>query len=321
MYVRVKVASVMAIGLLMLSGCSGQSDQSSSSGSTTQATSAAAKSTSLNDVKVSGAVNAKPTVQVNAPLVISKAEHKTVTTGKGDKLAAGQQVTANLTMVSGQTGQILQSSYDDGQERATFPMDTANGISQDLFDALNGVPVGSRVMVSMQGAAQQGQAAQTLVYIIDIVKQEKAAKQLTRAEGKEVPPKSGLPTVTRASDGKPSISKPEGTPSKSLISQPVIEGTGKTVEKGQKVTVQYSGWLWTDNTKTFDSSWGKQPFSFTVGGGEVIKAWDEGFVGKKVGSQILLIVPPDKGYGANGSPPTIPGNSTLVFVVDILGAV
>jgi len=103
--------------------------------------------------------------------------------------------------------------------------------------------------------------------------------------------------------------------------QPTIQGTGPQVKKGQKVSVQYSGWLCNDASKTFDSSWDKgEPFSFTVGGSEVIPGWDEGIEGQKVGSQLLLVVPPDKGYGKEGSPPSIPGNATLVFVVDILGA-
>lgn len=80
--------------------------------------------------------------------------------------------------------------------------------------------------------------------------------------------------------------------------------------------------MWDDPSKPFDSSWDRgQPFSFTPGAGEVIAGWDEGVKGQKVGSQVLLIVPADKGYGDAGSPPNIPGGATLVFVVDILSAV
>ena len=102
-----------------------------------------------------------------------------------------------------------------------------------------------------------------------------------------------------------------------------IEGNGfKSLKEGQKVSVHYTGWLWDDPSKPFDSSWDRgQPFSFTPGNGEVIAGWDEGVKGQKVGSQILLVVPADKGYGDAGSPPNIPGGATLVFVVDILAAV
>jgi len=82
--------------------------------------------------------------------------------------------------------------------------------------------------------------------------------------------------------------------------------------------VHYTGWTWDGNK--FDSSWDKgSTFSTTIGSGEVIKGWETGLIGKAVGSQVLLVVPPDQGYGTSANGP-IPGGSTLVFVVDILNA-
>jgi len=124
--------------------------------------------------------------------------------------------------------------------------------------------------------------------------------------------------VTLAADGKPSIQLPAATKPAALVAQPLITGAGPAVKTGQTITVHYSGWLW-DGT-LFDSSWERgSTFSTTIGSGEVIKGWETGLVGKTVGSQILLVVPSALGYGAtaNGS---IPGGSTLVFVVDILNA-
>jgi peptidylprolyl isomerase len=73
--------------------------------------------------------------------------------------------------------------------------------------------------------------------------------------------------------------------------------------------------------KEFDASWKRnQTFPFTLGQGSVIKGWDQGLVGMKVGGRRELIIPPALAYGAAGSPPTIPGNSTLIFVVDLLAA-
>lgn len=317
--VRRRILAACAVTVLALTGCGGNGDDEGG-GETPQASgSQSAAADSLDAVKVTGKPDAKPSVELPTPLVIAKPAHKTLVTGSGEKLAAGKQVSANITMVSGTTGKVANSTYDQGKP-ATFPMDKENGISEDLYSALEGQPVGSRIAVAMQGSAQQGEAAQTLVYIIDIVKQENAPKTYTKAEGKAVAPAKGMPKVTRDAKGKPSIAKPQGKAPTSLVSDYVIEGKGAEVKKGQKVSVQYSGWLWTDNTKTFDSSWDKgQPFSFTTGGGEVIAGWDEGVVGKKVGSQILLVVPPDKGYGVQESG-SIPANSTLVFVVDILSA-
>ena len=93
------------------------------------------------------------------------------------------------------------------------------------------------------------------------------------------------------------------------------EGTGAEAKAGDRVTVHYTGTL-TDGTK-FDSSRDRgQPFSFTLGRGQVITGWDQGLVGMKVGGRRLLVIPPDLGYGAAGSPPKIKANETLIFVID-----
>ena len=96
-------------------------------------------------------------------------------------------------------------------------------------------------------------------------------------------------------------------------------GTGATAAAGQKVKVHYTGWL--TSGKKFDSSVGTgHPFEFTLGNGEVIKGWDEGVAGMKVGGKRQLHIPPDLGYGANGTPDgTIPSNATLIFDVQLLG--
>src|SRR5699024_6362690 len=117
--------------------------------------------------------------------------------------------------------------------------------------------------------------------------------------------------------------KPKGDKPDKLQTYTTIEGEGAEVEKGQSVAVKYSGWLWDDTSKTFDSNWTEdgQPFAVDpVGEAQVIDGWNEGLVGQKVGSQIVLVVPPDKGYGEQGSEPSIPGDATLIFVIDILSA-
>ena len=95
-------------------------------------------------------------------------------------------------------------------------------------------------------------------------------------------------------------------------------GTGKEAKKGHKAKVHYTGWL-LENGSKFDSSLDRgQPFEFTVGGGQVIKGWDEGVAGMKVGGKRQLRIPPELGYGYGGAPPTIPGNAFLIFDVELL---
>jgi peptidylprolyl isomerase len=102
----------------------------------------------------------------------------------------------------------------------------------------------------------------------------------------------------------------------------VKPGTGPVPQAGQTVTVNYTGWLFVDGKKgkKFDSSLDRgQPFSFTLGQGQVITGWDEGLATMHVGGKRTLIIPPDLGYGASGAGGVIPPGATLIFEVDLLG--
>jgi FKBP-type peptidyl-prolyl cis-trans isomerase len=97
----------------------------------------------------------------------------------------------------------------------------------------------------------------------------------------------------------------------------IREGSGQEARTGQTVVVHYVGTL--TNGKKFDSSRDRgDPFRFPLGGGQVIKGWDQGIVGMKVGGLRKLTIPPELGYGARGFPPVIPANATLVFEVELL---
>ncbi|RRD90781.1 FKBP-type peptidyl-prolyl cis-trans isomerase [Conchiformibius steedae] len=103
----------------------------------------------------------------------------------------------------------------------------------------------------------------------------------------------------------------------SLIIEDLSLGNGAEAVKGKDITVHYTGWL-TDGTK-FDSSLDRrQPLTITLGVGQVIKGWDEGFAGMKVGGKRKLTIPPEMGYGARGAGGVIPPNATLVFEVELL---
>lgn len=122
-----------------------------------------------------------------------------------------------------------------------------------------------------------------------------------------------------ASSGeKPKVTVPDGPPPKKLEVKDLKEGSGKAVKSGDSVTMDYVGVSYSTK-KEFDSSFTSgQPFDFTLGQGAVIAGWDEGIVGMKVGGQRELIIPPGQAYGAQGRPPSIKPNETLVFVVDLL---
>jgi len=115
-----------------------------------------------------------------------------------------------------------------------------------------------------------------------------------------------------------SCSKEKQTMSNGLVIEDIKIGDGQEVEKFNIVTVNYTGLL--ENGTKFDSSLnpGRTPFIFTVGAGQVIKGWDEGLMGMKVGGKRKLTIPPELGYGSRDNGP-IPANSTLIFEIDLLG--
>jgi len=108
-----------------------------------------------------------------------------------------------------------------------------------------------------------------------------------------------------------------------LVKSDTVVGKGKEASSGATVVVNYTGWLHDASAKgnkgkQFDSSVGRGPFSFPLGAGRVIKGWDEGVAGMKVGGKRTLVIPPELGYGSRGAGGVIPPNATLVFDVELL---
>ena len=131
----------------------------------------------------------------------------------------------------------------------------------------------------------------------------------------------GETTAAESSGGektKPEVTVPKGAPPKKLEVKEIEAGSGAEAKSGDEVTVQYVGVDY-KNGQEFDSSWSRnEPFSFSLGAGEVIPGWDQGVEGMKVGGRRELIIPPSLAYGEAGAPPAIAPNETLVFVIDLL---
>ncbi len=131
----------------------------------------------------------------------------------------------------------------------------------------------------------------------------------------------GESTAAESSGGektKPEVTVPKGAPPKKLEVKEIEAGSGAEAKSGDEVTVQYVGVDY-KNGQEFDSSWSRnEPFSFSLGAGEVIPGWDQGVEGMKVGGRRELIIPPSLAYGEAGAPPAIAPNETLVFVIDLL---
>lgn len=314
--------AAVALASIALTGCASQDgsgdggNAAASNGNVCEVTAAPepspAPSPSEADVKavdaieVAGPVGKEPKVTFKAPLKVAGPTSRVVDEGTGEELVEGAQVTINYVVIAGKDGKTSGSTWET-KKPETF---TLGDPQYDLLnDRLIGQKVGTRLVMASTAMDQTIQV--TMVEVAEV-------KEIpTRAEGTEVAPKDGLPTVALADNGQPTVTIPKNYEAPTeLVVQPLVEGDGAEVTKDQTVTVQYAGCL-LDGT-SFDSSWSRgTPTSFPLNG--VIPGWTNGIAGQKVGSQVLLVVPADQGYGdqENGA---IPANSTLVFVVDILEA-
>jgi peptidylprolyl isomerase len=309
-----RLVALLTLILLLAAAC-GDDDSSDAE--------SAPASSDIAAVTVEGDVGQAPVVNFPHPFAVDETVTRVVVAGDGEEVTEGSSVGFHYVALNGRDGNLFDSSYDVGPVSTVLdPQQVLPGLVKGLV----GTKVGGRVIVAIApddgfgpvgGAPESGiEADDTVVFVIDV---QEIRHPLTRAEGTPVAPVAGLPTVTLDDAGKPTITMPAADPPAELVSQVLIEGNGATVETGQTISVHYTGVVWATGTQ-FDSSWDRgSPASFPIGTGSVIAGWDSGLVGQKVGSQVLLVIPPDQGYGANGnSSAGISGTDTLVFVVDIL---
>ena len=280
------------------------------------------------DVKVSGSFGKNPTVRIPQVKPDNRLIVKTVVKGNGPALAASDVFVGNYVgYVWSGTKSTLKVDTFTQTTPALFP--PGSQLLKGLKDALVGQHTGSRVLAIIppqdgygsQGNPQGGvKATDTLVFVIDLINKYAATSS---AGGQQVSRGGGtLPTVGSAQGTAPTVTVPHSAPPKNLVATTLIRGSGPTVTKGNLIIAQYVGVIWASG-KMFDSSWSRgSPAAFTIGAtpSQVIPGWDKGLVGQKVGSRVLLVIPPADGYGkAGNSQAGIKGTDTLVFVVDILG--
>jgi peptidylprolyl isomerase len=278
----------------------------------------------LTAIQVTGPTGGTPKVTVPTPFSVPTSTRRVLVTGTGSVVQAGQRVTVDYLGIDGTDGHQILSSY--GGKSPTFVLDPKQAMP-GIVSSLVGVPVGSRVLAALapkDAYGVQGQPAagigptDTIVVLLDV----KAARTvLTRATGTPVAPRPGLPFVKVDASGTPTITLPKGNPPTELVVQPLIVGAGPKVGSGQQLRVQYVGVIWPGG-REFDSSWRRgHPATITVGRSQIVGGLDRGLLQQTVGSRVLLVIPPDDGYGAAGNESFgVRGTDTLVFVVDILDA-
>jgi peptidylprolyl isomerase len=279
-------------------------------------------------VKFKGAFGKAPVVSVPKAKPAVKQQVKELIHGKGPKIAGTDFVVAHL--VGWQWGAKSHKELLNTFKKGAPAAGTASQLTglPVLDKELAGRTQGTRLELTLPykavgtAVAQALQLASTddLVLSVDVLK---AFGKNATVPGTQQKLDSTLPQVTPGAPGQaPTIKIPSGSAPSTLQVKTLIQGTGKAVAKGQTLIGQYDGVLWRTG-KEFDSSFKHgAPAGFPIGVGQVIPGWDKALVGQKIGSRVLLVVPPKEGYGSKGAPPAgIKGTDTLVFVVDILGAV
>ncbi|MBW3083233.1 FKBP-type peptidyl-prolyl cis-trans isomerase [Bifidobacterium phasiani] len=251
----------------------------------------------------------KPTISFHAPMTVEDGAYAILQKGNGDAVEIGDRVCAQYVAVNTQDGSEMLSTWEDDTPDCSILVTQDNIDSSALYELIARQRINATFAVGVNDSDASYIMALTLV---------SKSQDYTRATGEpvaDVP--ADLPIVTLDEDGKPSIDMNGQGDVDELVVQPLIKGDGAVVESDDTVRAHYTGWL-LDGTQ-FDSSWDRgEPSDFALS--DVIAGWQEGLAGQTVGSQVLLVVPPDKGYGSSGSGDTIPGDATLVFVVDILAA-
>lgn len=333
-----RLAAVLAVpALLLVSACGsddGGSDNSGGSGG---------EATTV----VSGELGTKPEIELDADAEYPEEPRVTVITeGDGEEVAEGDYVRTDLVGVTASDEAEQINTWTDptapapGADEGEDAEETEDApraqyvarVGEDgmmpaaILDGVVGQPVGSRVLVEGQvgtiigpHVVQSGMEEEDgIVLVIDIVGAS-TTDPAGEVEGEQAEPAEGMPEVTFGDEG-PEIAVPEGgDPPAERQEQVLIEGDGPEITAGDGVIVQYSGVKWEDG-ELFDSSWQRgEGAAFQIGVGAVVQGWDEALTGKNVGDRVVVAIPPNEGYGAAEGHEL--QDSTLVFVVDLLGVV
>ncbi len=270
---------------------------------------------SLDAITVTGKQLKKPTVKVKTPFAIDKTRVEVLDQGTGYKALADGSVTIHYYGVDGRTGDVFDESYSGGTP-VTFSLAQ---VITGFKDGLTGQRAGSRVLIAMPGsdaydaaggASDAGiEVGDTLIFVVDLI-----AVSVDQPEGKVLTPPAGLPKVTGGAADKPTVTIPSGSAPTKMSSTVLIEGTGPKVAKSDTITARYVGYSWKTG-KLIDDGF-DTPTSGTLS--SLIPGWTTGLAGKRVGSRVLLVLPPADGFPEGSNNPPVDAGDTVVYVVDIL---
>jgi peptidylprolyl isomerase len=280
------------------------------------------------DLKPSGLAGSEPAPVIPNAHPQNRVAMKDLLDGIGTYFSSGEKVTVQYVGYDYANGKKFASSWDQGRP-VTFTLG-AGEVIPAWEEVLNGMEIADRRVVVVppklaRGAYPPGiPKGKTVVFLLELLPRSSAKKaekppqpKPTKQTSKAKPENEASKQAGGAKKTKPKVVPPKGPPPKQLVVEDLEAGTGPEAEQGDELTVQYVG-VGYESGKVFDSSWDRnEPFAFTLGEGKLIKGWEEGLEGMKVGGRRELITPPGYAYGPEGAGNIAP-NATLVFVIDLL---
>lgn len=323
-FVRKFPALVVAAGLLVaLTGCGG-SPASNLANCVPEFDSGKASA----QVDATGTFGKNPKGTFPKPLITKGNQVTQLKAGKGLPLYPGQVVDFQITVYNAETGDVLTASDYDKTKPVRRTVGDAK--TDNLGALLQCAKVDSRVAATTtvkdlfgdKDLSQYGLTAKsTLVLVLDV-----QSGFLGKANGIDQLPQGGFPSIALAPNGQPGLTIPHTDPPKDLKIEVLKAGGGAVVKQGDSVVVHYTGVLW-DGTKPFDSSWDRgvpstfvaEDLTSSTDGSGLVPGFAKALIGQKVGSQVVVIIPPKDGYPKGQAPESIPDGSTMIFVFDILG--
>lgn len=294
---------VVALGAAALTGCAADEPDTTSTPAPDAAAAGCVQPGAASDaIDVEGEFGETPTITFDTPVSADAIQRTVLVEGDGREIAVGDQVFVDIALYDGDTGEAVSVSDFDGVGLA-LPL-IEGYVAQEFIDILSCATVGSRVVAVVPGA-DGAESSTNAVVLLDVLPLP------TPAEWTE-----GVPAVDWSADGVPTITLP-GPDAPTDLQLAVLEaGDGAVVEDGQDVTVNYMGVRW-DTGEVFDQSFSTQPATF--GTGDVVRGFGAALVGQQVGSTIIVVMPPELGYGLEPTQNGL-GGQTMVFLVEILEA-
>jgi hypothetical protein len=297
--------SLLAAAALVLTACGagGGESEASPTGTPGDLCAAAAPTGTVSDaVVVEGDFGVAPTLAFNAPAEVTTPERTVVIEGDGDEVAAGDYISYALTAYDATTGEQLGAlGYNPGE---VTPVQISPDSALGAFFGC--ATVGTRVAVALPPSQQ---SPNPVIYALDLLGTTPADEWCAPQDFD-----GDAPTVTFGENGAPTIAIPAVEAPSAVSIEVLEEGDGETVEPGDAVEVNYTGVKWSDGT-TFDSSWDRgESATFTTDG--VVTGFQKALEEQKVGSTVLVAMPPECGYGSSTGHEL--QNETLVFVVNII---